>query len=130
MGCTRSQTESSASESRASGSAPPDSVATFRDDVSFLRQHGHVEVLKGAGGGRVAVSPRYQGRVMTSGIAPDGRSFGWVNRSFVRGGKTGTPFDNYGGEDRFWLGPEGGQYGLYFPPGSAFTSTTGRCPLR
>lgn len=38
MGCTRSQTESSASKSRASGSAPPDSVTTFRDDMSFLRQ--------------------------------------------------------------------------------------------
>jgi hypothetical protein len=25
-----------------------------------------------------------------------------------------------GGEDRFWLGPEGGQFGLYFAPGAPF----------
>ena len=26
----------------------------------------------------------------------------------------------FGGEDRFWLGPEGGQYALYFAPGDPF----------
>jgi hypothetical protein len=26
----------------------------------------------------------------------------------------------FGGEDRFWLGPEGGQYALYFKPGDPF----------
>jgi len=26
----------------------------------------------------------------------------------------------FGGEDRFWLGPEGGQYSLYFKPGDPF----------
>jgi hypothetical protein len=50
-----------------------------------------------------------------------GQSFGWINRDFIRAGKTGTQFDNYGGEDRFWLGPEGGQLGLYFAPSAPFT---------
>lgn len=100
-------------------SAAPE-AATFQEDMDFLQQHGNVEVLGREEGGRVAVSPQYQGRVMTSGVAPGGRSFGWVNRAFIETGETGTPFDNYGGEDRFWLGPEGGQYGLYFPPGRAF----------
>jgi hypothetical protein len=33
-----------------------------------------------------------------------------------------------GGEDRFWLGPEGGQYALYFPPGSAFDTDHWQVP--
>jgi hypothetical protein len=44
----------------------------------------------------------------------------WINHPFLEAGKTGTAFDNYGGEDRFWLGPEGGQFGLYFAPGAPF----------
>ena len=43
-----------------------------------------------------------------------------LNRDFIQAGKTGTPLDSYGGEDRFWLGPEGGQFGLYFAPGARF----------
>ncbi|MDB4947282.1 MAG: hypothetical protein JWP97_6816 [Labilithrix sp.] len=94
---------------------------SFAEDLAFLEQHGAVHVLEAPGGGRVAVSPGYQGRVMTSAVDASGASFGWVNRSFIVAGKTGTPFDNYGGEDRLWLGPEGGQLGLYFPPGAPFT---------
>ena len=26
----------------------------------------------------------------------------------------------FGGEERFWLGPEGGQYAIYFAPGAKF----------
>jgi hypothetical protein len=33
-----------------------------------------------------------------------------------------------GGEDRFWLGPEGGQYGLYFPPGASFGTDNWQVP--
>lgn len=91
---------------------------TFADDVAFLRAHGEVIVLEGAAGARVAVSPAYQGRVMTSAASPDGASFGWIHRAFIDAKKTGTSFDNYGGEDRFWLGPEGSRFSLYFPSGS------------
>jgi hypothetical protein len=93
---------------------------TFADDVAFLSKHGPVHVLEAKGGGRVAVSAKYQGRVMTSSVEANGPSFGWVHRAFIESGGTGTPFDNYGGEDRFWLGPEGGQFALYFPPGKPF----------
>ena len=100
-----------------------DRPARFSDDVEYLARHAPVHVLEaGAGlGGRVVVSARYQGRVMTSAVEPDGASFGWVNRAFIDAGKTGTQFDNFGGEDRFWLGPEGGQFGLYFPTGKPFS---------
>lgn len=99
----------------------PGSGVTLEDDEAFLRAHGDLDALEAPGGGRVLVSAKYQGRVMTSAVGAGGRSLGFVHRAFIEAGKTGTPFDNYGGEDRFWLGPEGGQFGLYFPKGSAFT---------
>lgn len=104
----------------AGGMAPASNPSTFADDVAFLSKYGPVHVLEGKGGARVALSAKYQGRVMTSAVEQSGTSFGWINRDFIGAGKTGTQFDNYGGEDRFWLGPEGGQFGLYFPPGKPF----------
>lgn len=92
----------------------------FEADVEFLQKHGPVEVLEASEGGRIALSAKYQGRVMTSAVKAGGASLGWVHRRFIEAGQTGTQFDNYGGEDRFWLGPEGGQFGLYFPPGKPF----------
>ena len=102
---------------RAPSSMP---LTTFASDVAFLSRFGSLKVLEAPGGGRVAVSAQYQGRVMTSAVDPEGQSLGFINRKFIEEGKTGTAFDNYGGEDRFWLGPEGGQYALYFPPGKPF----------
>ena len=108
---------------------PPSSAApSFADDLAFLSSHGAVHVLESKGGARVALSAKYQGRVMTSAVESSGRSFGWINREFIAAGKTGTQFDNYGGEDRFWLGPEGGQFGLYFPPGKPFAFDTWQVP--
>ena len=101
---------------------------TFAEDVAFLQRHAPVRLLVAPSGARVAVSAPYQGRVMTSAVAADGASLGWINRAFIAAGKTGTAFDNYGGEDRFWLGPEGGQYGLYFPPGKPFVFSEWRTP--
>jgi hypothetical protein len=93
----------------------------FTDDVEFLNQHGAgIKVLESPAGGRIAVSAKYQARVMTSAVDAEGASLGFLNKSFIEAGKTGTAFDNYGGEDRFWLGPEGGQYALYFPAGKPF----------
>lgn len=93
---------------------------TFAHEVSFLRQHGDVQILEAPNGSRVALSAQYQGRVMTSAIDESAASLGWINHDFIKAGETGTQFDNYGGEDRFWLGPEGGQYGLYFKQGDPF----------
>jgi hypothetical protein len=95
-------------------------AATFEEDLTFMRGHSPLHLLSSPSGGRVAVSPRWQGRVMTSAVAGAAPSLGFVNRAFIASGRTGTAFDNYGGEDRFWLGPEGGQHGLYFAPGAPF----------
>lgn len=121
----------------ASASSPPAAAAdpkpagatvSFDDDYAFLRKHGDVVVLTAPSGGRVLVSPKYQGRVMTSAVEAGGKSLGFVFRKFIQEGKTGTQFDNYGGEDRFWLGPEAGQYGLYFPKGKPFAIADWKTP--
>jgi Family of unknown function (DUF6786) len=81
--------------------------------VVLLREPG--------GGAQVAVAPGYQGRVMTSTIggtrAP---SFGWLGRAAIVSGAKQPHMNVFGGEDRFWLGPEGGQYALFFQPGDPF----------
>ncbi|MBI4703188.1 MAG: hypothetical protein HY744_18890 [Deltaproteobacteria bacterium] len=107
---------------------PPRAVPTFEDDVAFLDRYGAVQILQAPHGARVAVSAKYQGRVMTSAVGPGERSLGWVQRDFIEKGRTGTQFDNYGGEDRFWLGPEGGQFGLYFAPGKTFALSAWQTP--
>ena len=104
------------------------SSPSFADDLAFLSAHGAVHVLESKTGARVALSAKYQGRVMTSAVEASGSSFGWINRDFIVAGKTGTQFDNFGGEDRFWLGPEGGQFGLYFPAGKPFTFDAWQVP--
>lgn len=96
--------------------------STFGDDVRLLKQNTDVVVLSDATGrAQVAVVPKYQGRVMTStanGAA--GASYGWINRKLIVGTTRQPHFNAFGGEDRFWLGPEGGQYGLFFPPGAPY----------
>jgi hypothetical protein len=108
---------------------PPSTMRKFEEDVAFLNQHGAaIKVLQAPSGGRIAISGNYQARIMTSALEPGGESLGFVNQSFIEAGKTGTAFDNYGGEDRFWLGPEGGQYALYFAPGKPFEFANWQTP--
>ena len=54
---------------------------------------------------------------MTSACAADGPSFGFIHREYIEAGKLNKHFNNYGGEDRLWLSPEGGQFSLWFKPG-------------
>ena len=114
--------------SAAPSAVPSSTVRTIDDDIALIGAHAPVEILKSPGGGRVVVSAAWQGRVMTSAVEPHGTSLGFVHRAFIDKAQTGTPFDNFGGEDRFWLGPEGGQFGLYFPPGAAFAMSAWQVP--
>lgn len=95
---------------------------TFGSDVAFLSSRLEVLVLRDADSGAgVAVVPAYQGRVMTSSPRGDsGPSTGWINYDLIASGDTLAHINPYGGEDRFWLGPEGGQFSLYFSPGDPF----------
>lgn len=92
---------------------------TFADDLSFLQKWDEklVVLSTSEGDAQLIVSPKYQGKVFTSTAeGRNGKSFGWINYE---------AFDNaldphmnaYGGEDRLWLGPEGGIFSLFFEPG-------------
>ncbi len=97
-------------------------VKTFGDDVEFLKKHTDVLVLSdGEGNAQVAIVPAWQGRVMTStanGAA--GTSFGWINRELIASGEIKAHINVYGGEERFWMGPEGGQFSIFFAEGAEF----------
>jgi hypothetical protein len=95
---------------------------TFGDDLAFLKKYTKAFVLSDESGRKqVAVVPEYQGRVMTSTANGEaGISFGWVNRDLIASGEKQPHINVYGGEDRFWLGPEGGQYSIFFKKGDPF----------
>jgi len=97
-------------------------AASFSDDVAFLTSHTPIIVLSDEKGqAKVAVSPAWQGRVMTSTAGGDtGFSFGWINRDLIASGKLQPHINVFGGEDRFWLGPEGGQFSIFFAKGTKF----------
>ncbi len=94
----------------------------FKDDLAFLKTHTNVVVLSDATGqAQVAVNPDLQGRVMTSTAAgPEGSSFGWIDREVIASGVNNPHMNSFGGEDRFWLGPEGGQFSIFFKKGDPF----------
>jgi hypothetical protein len=98
------------------------SAANFGEDVAFLNSHADVIVLSNKeSSAKVAVVPAWQGRVMTSSAEGDsGLSFGWINRELIASGKTQPHINARGGEDRFWIGPEGGQFSIFFAKGAPF----------
>ncbi len=98
------------------------SAGNFGDDVAFLKKHADLIVLTDKQGlAKVAVSASYQGRVMTSTANGDnGLSFGWINRELIGSGQLLQHMNAFGGEDRFWLGPEGGQFSIFFAKGAKF----------
>jgi hypothetical protein len=104
----------------AQGVEPKGTSMSYREALAFLKQHTQVVELFHGSEARVAVCPEWQGRVMTSTCAGlDGPSFGFINREFIEKGEPNLHFNNYGGEDRMWLAPEGGQFSLWFQPGAA-----------
>lgn len=95
---------------------------TFREDVAFLKKHVQVLLLGEEGGPQVCLVPAWQGRVMTSAFGNEGDAgIGWINHALIASGEEQAHIHAFGGEDRFWLGPEGGQFALYFAPGTSFT---------
>jgi hypothetical protein len=96
---------------------------SFGYDLDFLKRHHKDLVLLGDtnAGPQVIVLPAYQARVMTSTAeGKPGQSFGWVNHELIASGKTVEHINVFGGEERFWLGPEGGQFSIYFKKGAEF----------
>ena len=102
---------------------------TFGQDWQFLQTHTDAILLQD-GDAAIAIVPAYQGRVMTATAqGKKGASSGWINYEVVKKGvrpasETIGTLENhmyaFGGEERFWMGPEGGQYSIFFAPGTSF----------
>lgn len=107
----------SAAEKQSSEPAVAYETGTFGYDLHFLSQHDSVIVLTGDdSNARVIVSAKYQAKVFTSTAGGDkGPSFGWVNYKAFSG-PADAHMNAYGGENRLWLGPEGGRFSLFFKP--------------
>lgn len=100
-----------------------ENITTYADDVSFMQNYIDIIQLSDASGkSKVAISAALQGRVMTSSaFGESGRSYGWINRELFKSKDTLDHINVFGGEERFWLGPEGGQYSIFFKKGAEFT---------
>lgn len=103
---------------------------SFGYDRNFLQQSDDSLVVLSdkTGSARVIVSPKYQAKVFTSTADGDsGLSFGWVNyKAFT--GAVDAHMNAYGGENRLWLGPEGGRFSLFFKPGDSMVFTNWKTP--
>ncbi len=104
---------------------PPEVSSTnelsFGETVDIVSAASPLVLLSDGGNAQVAVSPTLQARILTSTASgPAGRGFGWVNFDLITSKKRLEHFNPYGGEDRIWLGPEGGQYSVFFAPGTPY----------
>ena len=97
---------------------------TFGFDLQFLKQYHKDLILLGDesdSGAQIIILPAYQGRVMTSTADGNGgMSFGWISYDLIDSNKEEEHFHAFGGEERFWLGPEGGQFSIFFKKGDPF----------
>ena len=96
---------------------------TYGYDKSFLKRHYKNTIVLESDDGKssIILSPELQGRVMTSTLGGDqGMSFGWLNYDLISSKEKKEHFNPTGGEERFWLGPEGGQYSIYFAKDKPF----------
>ena len=102
-------------------------AGSFGYDSAFLQRHDSVIVLRN-GDAAVIVSPKYQGKVFTSTTdGESGPSLGWIHYKAFDG--PADPHMNaYGGENRLWLGPEGGRFSLFFPPGAKMEFANWKTP--
>lgn len=101
---------------------------SFNADAEFLRKHYEIHVLRNDQGGRAIVIPALQGRTMTSASQGDeGQSYGYINYDAF--GKPHNPQINlFGGEDRIWISPEGGQFSVFFDPDAPMEFANWRTP--
>ncbi len=112
MSCSSSKNETMSSTSN-----------SFGADLEFLKKHQTTLVLSAPDddSAQVAVIGALQGRVMTSTAnGASGNSYGWLNYKLLESGKFTPHMSAFGGEDRFWVGPEGGQFSIYFQQGKQF----------
>lgn len=119
MSCDQTKKESPISDQENEGTMD---YTSFEDDVEFMKSYVDIiELSSTSGSEKIAVAAQLQARVMTSSAGGDsGRSHGWINRELFESRDTLEHINVFGGEERFWLGPEGGQYSIFFKKGTEF----------
>lgn len=125
--CGKQQTDQTISDTVTTTYNP----GSYGYDLQELRAYHPdlVELASKDSKAKVIILPGYQARVMTSTATGDaGQSFGWVNHKLIASGDTVPHMHPFGGEERFWLGPEGGQFSIYFKKGVPFTFENWQVP--
>ncbi len=103
-------------------------TASFGFDKKFLLQNDKSLVELTDDEAAILVSPKYQAKVFTSTTGGDeGRSLGWINYKAFSA-KPDPHMNGYGGENRFWLGPEGGKSSVFFAPGDSMVYDNWKTP--
>ena len=101
----------------------------FGQDLSFFSKYGVNAILLGEGDSLIAVSPQLQGRVLTSTYGgAESPSLGWMNKRLITDTNADRQVSDLGGEDRLWLGPQGGDFSIFFPNGSIMNQENWRIP--
>jgi len=92
---------------------------SFAYDIAKLKNNVETIILQDSSGeSQIAIVPAWQARVMTSTASGnDGFSYGWLNYQLIESGAPAEHINAFGGEERLWLGPEGGPYSIYFKAG-------------
>lgn len=108
----------------------PMKKGTYGYDVTFFEKQDIATVeLKYEAGASVLIIPKYQGRVMTSSANGEaGASCGWINHDYIEANDINDKFNPVGGEERFWFGPEGGPFSIYFDKDKAQSFENWRVP--
>ena len=88
---------------------------------------GKVFTLSNPDGGKVLVTPGLMGRALTARVGSIS-SVGYVSLREIEAGPRDVPWNNYGGLDRFWVGPETGEFGIFFKPGVKLEMENWRVP--
>jgi hypothetical protein len=97
-----------------------DSINQYGYNRDFLKKYTSIIELRNKNSA-ILIAPQWQGRIMTSTSEGDhGLSFGWINHELISAGKILPHINPFGGEERLWLGPEGGQYSIFFSKGKEF----------
>lgn len=92
---------------------------TFGYDLHYLSDKDSLVILSSDDSlSQVIVSPKLQGKVFTSTASgAEGKSLGFLNYKVFESEENNKHMHGYGGENRLWIGPEGGRYSVFFKPG-------------
>ncbi|GHT34258.1 hypothetical protein AGMMS49574_21410 [Bacteroidia bacterium] len=92
---------------------------TFGYDLHYLAKTDSPIVLTSNDNkAQIIVSAKYQAKVFTSTAeGPEGKSLGFLNYKVFESDEINLHMNGYGGENRLWIGPEGGRFSVFFKPG-------------